>query len=111
MADARLKTGLWASAALRLGTLADKPGILVRKGDTDAGGVVVKLYGRQGCVVLSQFRDVEGALAWMRATGQQPVTEEVAETYISKQIKMDPDIWVLEFEAADYIPPFEAKVI
>ena len=99
------------SAALRMGMLADKPGILVRKGDADAGGVIVKLFGRSGCVVLSQFRDMNGELAWMRATGPEPVTEEVADSYIGRQVRMDPDLWVIEFEAADYIPPFEGNII
>lgn len=111
MTNTRLKAGLWVSAALRLGMLADKPGVLVRKGDPDAGGVVVKLYGRTGCIVLSQFRDMDGALAWMRGTGPEPVPEEAAEAYIARQIRMDPDLWVLEFEAADYAPPFEGKIV
>lgn len=99
------------SAALRMGMLADKPGILVRKGDADAGGIIVKLFGRSGCVVLSQFRDMNGVLAWMRATGPEPVTEEAADNYIGRQVRMDPDLWVIEFEAADYIPPFEGNII
>lgn len=111
MTDARLKSGLWVSAALRLGMLADKPGVLLRKGDPDAGGILVTLYGRAGSVVLSQFRDMDGRLAWMRGTGPEPVTTDAAEAYIARQVRMDPDLWVLEFEASDYIPPFEGKIV
>lgn len=111
MTQARLKTGLWVQAALRLGMLANKPGVLVRKGDQDAGGVLVKLYGRQGCEVLSRFQDMEGGLSWLRATGPTPVTEEVADAYIARQVRVDPDLWVLEFEAADHILPFEGKIV
>lgn len=109
--QARLKAGLWVQAALRLGMLADKPGVLVRKGDPDAGGVLVKLYARQGCVVLTRFQDMEGHLSWLRATGPVPVAEEAAEAYITRQLRVDPDLWVLEFEAADHIPPFEGKIV
>lgn len=106
-----IKAGLWVAASLRQGDLVGKPGVLVRRGDPDAGGVLVKLYGRWGCVVLSQFRDQSGDLAWLRGTGIVPVSEEVAEAYIARQIKVDPDLWVLEFEASDEKPPFEAKII
>ena len=111
MGEARIKAGIWVSAALRMGMLANKPGVVVHKGDADAGGVLVKLYGRAGCVVLSQFRDSGGELAWMRATGNSPVEEQAADEYIAKQIRFDPDLWVLEFEAADYRPPFEGRVV
>ncbi|GAN80176.1 Protein of unknown function [Acidocella aminolytica 101 = DSM 11237] len=89
----------------------NKPGVVVRKGDPDAGGVLVKLYGRSGCVVLSQFRDIEGDLAWMRSTGRDPVPEQAADDYIARQTRFDPDLWVLEFDAADYLPPFEGKIV
>lgn len=111
MGEARIKAGIWVSAALRLGTKDNKPGVVVRKGDPDAGGVLVKLYGRSGCVVLSQFRDIEGDLAWMRSTGPDPVPEQAADDYIARQTRFDPDLWVLEFDAADYLPPFEGKIV
>ncbi|HTQ72227.1 MAG TPA: DUF1491 family protein [Acidocella sp.] len=111
MGEARIKAGVWVSAALRLGMLDNKPGVVVRKGDADAGGVLVKLYGRTGSMVLSQFRDMAGELAWMRATGPAPVSEQVADDYIAKQLSYDPDLWVLEFDAPDYLPPFEGKIV
>ena len=111
MGEARIKAGIWVSAALRMGMLGNKPGVVVRKGDADAGGILVKLYGRTGCMVLSQFRDMEGDLAWMRATGPTPVPEPAADDYIAKQTRFDPDLWVLEFDAPDYLPPFEGKIV
>jgi hypothetical protein len=26
-------------------------------------------------------------------------------------VHYDPDLWVIEFQAPDYLPPFEAKII
>lgn len=111
MTETRLKAGLWVAAALRQAMLAHKPGVVVRKGDADAGGVLVKLYARSGCVVLSQVRQMDGALAWLRATGPEPVMEEVADAYIGRQIRVDPDLWVLEFEASDHLPPFAGTIL
>ena len=62
-------------------------------------------------MVLTQIRDPNGGLAWMRGTGAAPVAEAAAEAYVARQLKYDPDLWVLEFEAADFVPPFEARIV
>lgn len=111
MGEARIKAGIWVSAALRLGSVEGKPGMVIRKGDADAGGVLVILRARTGNVVLTQFRDAAGELAWMRGTGQEPVSEEATDAYVKKQISYDADLWVIEFDAADHLPPFECKIV
>ena len=37
--------------------------------------------------------------------------EAEADAYVARQLRYDPDLWVLEFEAPDGQPPFEAKLI
>lgn len=111
MADARVKAGFWVAAALRLGDKDGRPGMVVRKGDPDAGGVLVVLRHRDGICVLSQVRAGEGDVAWMRATGEAPVPEAEADAYVARQVGRDPDLWVVEFEAPDLLPPFEAKLV
>jgi hypothetical protein len=111
MAEPRVKAGLWVKMALRLSDRDGRPGVVLRKGDADSGGVLVVLRGRDGLVVLSQVRAADGALAWMRATGATPVDQEAADTYVARQVRFDPDIWVLEFDAPDLRPPFEAKLV
>lgn len=111
MAEPRLKAGLWVKMALRLADQAGRPGVVLRRGDADAGGVLVTLRGREGLVVLSQVRTTDGALAWMRATGPAPVDQAAVDAYVARAAKFDPDVWVLEFEAPDLLPPFEAKLL
>ena len=111
MSEPRVKVGLWVSAALRMADRAGRPGAVLRKGDADAGGVLAVLRGRDGVMVLSQVRTGEGHAAWLRATGTEPVDDEAAQTYIERQLKRDPDLWVVEFEAPDLQPPFEAKIL
>jgi hypothetical protein len=97
--------------ALRMGNADGRYGTVVRKGDPDAGGVLVMLRHGAGVSVLSQMRSADGEPAWMRATGAAPVDDQAAEAYIARQVKFDPDLWVLEFEAPDMLPPFEAKIL
>ena len=111
MAEPRVKAGLWVQMALRLGDRDGRPGVVLRKGDADSGGALVVLRGREGLVVLSQMRAADGTLAWMRATGATPVAQEAVDAYIARQVRFDPDLWVLAFEAPDLLPPFEAKLL
>ncbi len=109
--EARVKAGLWVSMALRMGNADGRYGAVLRRGDADAGGVLVVLRGREGLSVLSQIRTAAGEAAWIRATGPAAVAQEVADSYIARQVKFDPDLWVLEFESPDLLPPFEAKIV
>ena len=109
--DAKVKAHIWVSMAIRLSDMAGLPAAVLRKGDPDAGGILCVLRARAGQVVLAQARDAEGRAAWMRGTGAAPVTEEVASAYVDRQVKRDPDLWVVEFEAPDLLPPFEARLI
>ena len=97
--------------ALRMADLDGRSGAVLRKGDPDAGGVLAVLRGREGLVVLSQLRTAEGELGWMRGTGPAPVDQAAADAYVERQIRFDPDIWVIEFEAPDLLPPFEATIV
>ena len=107
----RVKAGLWIAMALRLGDRDGRPGVVVRKGDPDAGGVLLVLHGREGLSVLSQVRAADGAAAWMRGTGAGAVDQGTADAYIARQLRFDPDLWVIEFEAPDLVPPFEARIV
>jgi len=109
--DAKVKAGIWVSMALRLSDMAGRAGAVLRKGDPDSGGILCVLRGREGLVVLSQVRDAEGRPAWMRGTGAAPVDQVAADAYVERQVKRDPDLWVLELDAPDLLPPFEARLL
>ena len=109
--EPRLKAGLWVKMALRMADREGTPGVVLRKGDADAGGVLVVLRGREGLTVLSQVRAADGALAWMRGTGAGPVDQAAADGYEARQVRFDPDVWVLEFDAPNLVPPFEARMV
>ena len=111
MAEPRVKTGLWVQMALRMGNASGRYGAVLTKGDPDAGGVLVVLRGRDGLSVLSQVRSGGGQAAWMRGTGPVAVEQQIADAYVARQRNFDPDLWVIEFESPDLLPPFEGSIV
>lgn len=109
--EARLKSGVWVSALVRQCDRQARPAVVLRKGDADSGGIVVVLRGREGLVPLVQVRDGEGRLAWLRATGEGAVDQAAADAYLARALKRDPDLWVVEVDAPDLVPPFEARLV
>lgn len=109
--DAKVKAHIWVSMAVRMSDMAGRGAAVLRKGDPDSGGILCVLRGREGQVVLAQARDAEGRPAWLRGTGDAPVAEDAADAYVARQVKRDPDLWVIEFDAPDLLPPFEARLI
>jgi hypothetical protein len=111
MTAPRVKAALWVQMALRMGDADGRPGTILRKGDPDSGGILVVLHAGHGMAVLSQVRAADGEAAWMRATGAEPVDQAAVDAYVARQLRYDPDIWVVEFEAPDLLPPFQAKIV
>lgn len=111
MTEPRLKTEIWVHAMLRLADTAGRPGVVLRRGDRDSGSVLVVLRGVAGSCVLSRVRVAEGEPAWLRATGAAPVDQASVDAYLTRQTRMDPDLWVIELPAPDLSPPFAAVIV
>ncbi|MBO1323759.1 DUF1491 family protein [Acetobacter sp. TBRC 12305] len=108
----RLRSDLIARAIIRQSAMDGRMAVIARKGDADAGSILVVLNGRGGQgVVLSQTRTQDGENAWLRATGPDPVGESEVQDYVARQLRYDPDLWVLEIDAADFSPPFQAILL
>ena len=109
--EARVKAGIWVAAAVKMSDRMGRPAAVLRRGDPDSGDVLAVLRARDGMAVLRQVRDGSGRLSWMRATGPALVSAAEADAYVDRQVGRDPDLWVVEFDAPDGVPPFEGKVI
>lgn len=99
MVEPRLKSDLRVAAIIRR---YDRLGIGVyrrRRGDPDAGAILVKIALGQGlAILLTQTYDREGKAAWMRQGGPEPQPDETVEAAIEKAAARDPDVYVLEVE-------------
>ena len=113
MTEARLKSSLWVAAQVRLCSRLGIPATVARHGDDDAGQILVKLNRLdRGCSVHVMGRGgPDGRRRWHAATGGGPVDEQTCGAYIAREIGRDPDLWVLEIDGPDLVPPFEARII
>ena len=95
----RIKAELWVKAHIRKCNAQAIPVTVVRRGDDQAGALIIKVNQLAlGCTILVPANTLDGGRKWRRATGENLVPENEADTYIENQLKMDPDIWVLEIE-------------
>ncbi len=95
----RLRTELRVQARIRQCATAGVTAVLVRRGDPDAGAVLLKVNGFQaGCRVYARVTTGLGEPGWAAGTGADPVPEPDADAYISRQVSRDPDLWVVEIE-------------
>ncbi|MCA1971466.1 MAG: DUF1491 family protein [Caenispirillum sp.] len=112
MSEARLKSRLRVQALIRQSEANDVPAMVVRRGDADAGAILVKVNAfAAGCVVLAQVTDGQGRARWMQGTGPSPVDDATAEAYIARQAKYDEDLWVVELESRDGWHPFTDEML
>ena len=107
-----LTTGIWVSAQVRICDRNFIPATIVRRGDSDAGTVLVKVNRfDKGVTVYAQASTLDGEPGWNRGTGPAPVTEAEADAYIERQVKYDPDVWVLEIEDRKSAYVLDGKIV
>lgn len=84
---------------MRLCDIQGIPVTIVKKGNEEAGAVLLKLNrGASGCELYSQIRTAKGDPGWLKATGDSPVAESDVDSRIAQEMTFDPDLWVVEIE-------------
>ena len=94
----RLKAGIFVRALIRRVQAAGAAAFVVRMGSEVAGAVILKISKLDGtCLVLNQARMGDGALVWSQPLGGW-CEDARAAAWLEKQIKADPDLWIVEIE-------------
>ncbi|MGD0190620.1 MAG: DUF1491 family protein [Rhizomicrobium sp.] len=94
----RLKSGLYVKAIVRRAEVEGAAAFVVRHGSDEAGAIFLKVNRLDGtCTVLNQARRGEGELVWTKPLGDS-IDEAKAREYFDKQLKFDPDLWIVEIE-------------
>ncbi len=100
----RLKSSIWVAAYLRRCQTEGIFGAVRRRGAEDAGAVFVKvalldghamLYAPAPQTVYDDSRPVERIFA---PSSPQPVSESLVEERLARELKFDPDVWIVEIE-------------
>lgn len=100
----RLKSSIWVSAYLRRCQTAGVFGAVRRRGAEEAGAVFVKVANLDGNATLyvpapqtvyDESRPVERLFI---SASPQPQPEAAVEARLTKEIRFDPDAWIVETE-------------
>jgi hypothetical protein len=102
----RLKSGIWVSAYLRRCQSEGAFAAVRRRGAEEAGAVFIKIARLDGTATLfspapqSTFDDTRPVDRVFVATlgKDQPVREADVEAALAREIKFDPDVWIVEVE-------------
>ncbi len=95
---ARLKAGIFVRALIRRAEVAGAQAYVARHGAEEAGAIIIKIARLDGtCLVLDQARRGEGELVWVKPLGDS-ADEARANAFFEKQIRFDPDLWIVEIE-------------
>jgi hypothetical protein len=100
--DMRLKSKIYVQALVRRAEIQGAAAFVVRSGAEEAGAVYIKINRLDGtCDVLSPSqrigRDGDIERSWTRPMAEKTSEEDAAE-YFARQLKFDPDIWIVEIE-------------
>ena len=95
-----LKTDFWVSALIRRAEIGGAFAGIVRKGDADAGAVLVKVATLDGRARLyAPAQDGQGERIWLDlSAGSLGEDEKEIDAYARKRAASDPDLWVVEIE-------------
>jgi len=100
----RLKTNIWVAAYLRRCQGAGIFGAIRRRGAEEAGAVFVKVALMDGNAMLftpapqTVYDDARPVDRFFVAVAPQPVPEATVEERLAKEIRFDPDAWIIETE-------------
>jgi hypothetical protein len=92
----RLPTRLWVSALLRRASVAGGVATVIRRGEPDAGAVLIIL--RRKISVSDVFGRLSGLAGWRQLTQEAGLSDQDLAQFIEKQVKFDSDAWLIEIE-------------
>jgi hypothetical protein len=101
----RLKTAIWVAAYIRRCNLEGAVAVLRRRGAEEAGAVFVKVNRLDGTAELfgpapqSVFEVARPADRLFTASlSEQPAPEAKVEERLARELRFDPDVWIVEVE-------------
>ena len=73
--------------------------MVLKRGDKNSGVIILKINRIEtGVDIFMQERDLSGNFIWQPALDGRRVQDPEADSFIERQAKYDPDIWIVEIE-------------
>ena len=100
----RLKSALWVAAYLRRCQVEGSAAVVRRRGAEEAGAVFVRICRLDGTSELfgpapqSVFDDRPADRIFAPCLPSQPAPDDAIEAYLKRELKFDPDLWIVEVE-------------
>ena len=93
-----LHTEFWVQALIRRANLEGALAVQTRKGDPQAGAVLVRVWNSRAGEerLFAEALDASGGTRWIEATPER--TAEAHLGYIERAIRRDPDLWIVDIE-------------
>jgi hypothetical protein len=96
---ARLAAGMLVAALIRRTEAAGGHAMVIARGDPTAGALLIQLAERGiSGALLERTLTADGTYRWQPAG---PVDPADRSAYLDRRRRSDPDLWVLEVDAAD----------
>ena len=97
--EPRLTARVWVQAQVRLCDRHFISMVIARRGDPDAGAILMRLVrGPQVNLLLARHTRPDGSTGWMTVGGDEAVDDATADAYVVRQVDRDPDLWVLDVD-------------
>lgn len=98
---ARLGSSLLVNALLRLAGQEGGSGVVIAKGDPDAGAITVILAERGARrLVLERAVEPDGRYTWQEVGNRAAANEEEFQKFLERRRRIDPDLWLIELDVA-----------
>jgi hypothetical protein len=100
----RLKSSIWVAAYLRRCQTAGVFGAVLRRGAEEAGAVFVKIATLDGKAMLyvpapqTVYEDSRPIDRFFVPISPQPMPEAAVDERLAKEVRFDPDAWIIEIE-------------
>ena len=99
----RLKSEIWVKAYIRRCASEGSAAFVVRRGDEDAGSIFIRVNHLDGKSVLfgpasAGLMSADYERRWSWRLGPDPVEDQAVEDFMEREVRYDPDIWLVEVE-------------
>jgi hypothetical protein len=100
----RLKSAIWVAAYVRRCQHEGAYALVRRRGAEEAGAIFIKINRLDGTADLygpapqSAFDEAQPDRMFAACVTQQPAADADIEAYLARQMRYDPDVWVVEVD-------------